>query len=143
VSIHHPNEIRLGLIPSRILLACIKFLGKCPCPRCLVTKADIPDMGSQSDMATRLNNTRISNHNLREKVKKGRRLIFKHGASINGVRVKKLLDDESLVPTHVRHPVYHSILSTNLLRMPLPTESPMRNSISFFFWLSTSFTSSN
>ncbi|KIK80669.1 hypothetical protein PAXRUDRAFT_158056, partial [Paxillus rubicundulus Ve08.2h10] len=38
--------------PEKILLACIKFLGKCPCPRCLVKKADIPDMGTESDMKT-------------------------------------------------------------------------------------------
>jgi hypothetical protein len=35
---------------SRILLASIKFLGQCPCPRCLVKKADVPKMGMKSDL---------------------------------------------------------------------------------------------
>ncbi|KAF9224453.1 hypothetical protein BS17DRAFT_655483, partial [Gyrodon lividus] len=35
--------------PEKILLACIKFLGECPCPHCLVKKADIPKMGMKSD----------------------------------------------------------------------------------------------
>lgn len=85
----------------RILLACVKFLGKCPCPRCLVTKTDIPGMGSPADMDTRLNNIRISDRKLRDKVATARKSIFNHGARISGTNVKKVLDDESLVPTQV------------------------------------------
>ncbi|KZT03338.1 uncharacterized protein LAESUDRAFT_660046, partial [Laetiporus sulphureus 93-53] len=36
--------------PEKILLACIRYLARCPCPRCLIKKADIPDMGSHMDM---------------------------------------------------------------------------------------------
>ncbi|KAG1886701.1 hypothetical protein F4604DRAFT_1917521 [Suillus subluteus] len=62
--------------PEKILLASIKFLGQCPCPHCLVKKANVPKMGM-----------------------KARSLIFKKGAPVSGTWVNNLLNDESLVPT--------------------------------------------
>ncbi|KAG2339699.1 hypothetical protein BDR05DRAFT_835785, partial [Suillus weaverae] len=35
--------------PEKTLLACIKFLAKCPCPRCLVPKAKIGELGTRAD----------------------------------------------------------------------------------------------
>ena len=34
----------------RTILACVKFLGECPCPCCLVRKIDIPKMGTPQDL---------------------------------------------------------------------------------------------
>ena len=86
---------------SRILHACVKFLGACPCSCCLVAKSSIPDMGSRADMNTWRNKARISNKELGRKIKSAQKSIFKHRASINGNRMKKLLGEESLVPTRV------------------------------------------
>ncbi|EPS94248.1 hypothetical protein FOMPIDRAFT_29937, partial [Fomitopsis schrenkii] len=32
--------------PEKVLLACLKFLGACPCPRCYVKKEDVVNMGT-------------------------------------------------------------------------------------------------
>ncbi|KAG2069358.1 hypothetical protein BDR04DRAFT_1128884 [Suillus decipiens] len=56
--------------PEKILLACIKFLSECPCPHCLIKKADVPKMGTKLNM--------------------------RH---INSQYVKNFLQEESLVPT--------------------------------------------
>ncbi|GBE87834.1 hypothetical protein SCP_1200590 [Sparassis crispa] len=35
--------------PEKVLLACIKYLAKCPCPRCLTKKANIGAIGTRAD----------------------------------------------------------------------------------------------
>ncbi|KIJ14904.1 hypothetical protein PAXINDRAFT_78160 [Paxillus involutus ATCC 200175] len=85
--------------PEKILLACIKFLGGCPCPRCLVKKADIPRMGMKSDMNQRERTSRVDDVQRRRKVEHARGHIFKGGAGVGSARVKAILQSESLVPT--------------------------------------------
>ncbi|KIJ11125.1 hypothetical protein PAXINDRAFT_52664, partial [Paxillus involutus ATCC 200175] len=85
--------------PEKVLLACIKFLGQCPCPRCLVKKADIPDMGKTSDMATRTIKTRINDRKYQNLIKKARKQIYKKGKGINSKSVADLLKGDSLAPT--------------------------------------------
>ncbi|KAI6112660.1 hypothetical protein F5141DRAFT_1003094, partial [Pisolithus sp. B1] len=85
--------------PEKVLLACIKFLGECPCPRCLVKKRDIPKMGMKRDMLCRKKKQRVDDDRRRNKVEAARRHLFQHGAGLNGQRIKDLLYDESLVPT--------------------------------------------
>ncbi|KIJ05403.1 hypothetical protein PAXINDRAFT_93527, partial [Paxillus involutus ATCC 200175] len=69
--------------PEKVLLACVKFLGQCPCPRCLVKKTDISDMGKDDDMNTRRTELREDNDNYRRKVNKARKLIFTQGKRLN------------------------------------------------------------
>ncbi|OJA15139.1 hypothetical protein AZE42_07563 [Rhizopogon vesiculosus] len=85
--------------PEKILLACIKFLGACPCPRCLVEKQNIPKMGTKLDMKHRERTRRADDERRRRHVEQARRLIFKEGAGINSEYVKRILNEESLVPT--------------------------------------------
>ncbi|KIJ17498.1 hypothetical protein PAXINDRAFT_110880 [Paxillus involutus ATCC 200175] len=85
--------------PEKVLLACVKFLGQCPCPRCLVKKTNIPDMGEDDDMNTRRTELREDNDNYRRKVNKARKLIFTQGKRLNSKYVAKYLKGESLVPT--------------------------------------------
>ncbi|KIJ10138.1 hypothetical protein PAXINDRAFT_16841 [Paxillus involutus ATCC 200175] len=68
-----------------------EFLGKCPCPRCLVKKADIPDMGTESDMKTQEQQARVDGDERRKKILKARNYIFKRGAGINSKCVKGVL----------------------------------------------------
>ncbi|KIO07970.1 hypothetical protein M404DRAFT_134911, partial [Pisolithus tinctorius Marx 270] len=35
--------------PEKVLLACLKFLGGCPCPRCLIKKDEISMLGTKAD----------------------------------------------------------------------------------------------
>jgi hypothetical protein len=86
---------------SRILLASIKFLGQCPCPRCLVKKVDVPKMGMKSDLRRRDKLQRVDDHSRRHSVARAWSLIFEKGAPVSGTWVNNLLNDKSLVPTRV------------------------------------------
>ncbi|KDQ25345.1 hypothetical protein PLEOSDRAFT_160001 [Pleurotus ostreatus PC15] len=85
--------------PEKILLATIKYLGGCPCPRCLVKKADIPNLGLQKDMKTRERSGRKDSPWLQRKIDTVRDWIFSKGQLVAGSAVDKVLKAESLVPT--------------------------------------------
>jgi hypothetical protein len=93
-----PSYIRFF---TRILLANIKFLGQCPCPRCLVKKVDVPKMGTKPDMHNREVTVRVDDNARQWSIKRARQLIFQMGARINGKRIRNILDPQSLVPTRV------------------------------------------
>ncbi|KAG0703308.1 hypothetical protein DFH29DRAFT_998600 [Suillus ampliporus] len=84
--------------PEKILLASIKFLGQCPCPRCLVKKSDIHMMGMMLDMRRRVTRERIDDLRCQQRVEDARKLIFQLGAPVDGSRVKAILNEESYVP---------------------------------------------
>ncbi|KAH7909388.1 hypothetical protein BJ138DRAFT_1102735 [Hygrophoropsis aurantiaca] len=85
--------------PEKILIATIKFLGKCPCPRCLVRKIDIPRMGMALDMRTR-RLPRMDSIDRRQRIELARKLVFK-GVPIDSEPVSTQLrtPTTSLVPT--------------------------------------------
>jgi hypothetical protein len=58
-------------------------------------------MGMKIDLENRQATQRVDDERRHRKVEKARRLIFQHGVGINGQRIKKILQDESLVPTRV------------------------------------------
>lgn len=86
----------------RVLIATIRDMGGCPCPRCTVTKSDLDKAGSDQDAKNRVNHTRIDNDEFRGKVKAARTEIFENGYTIDSsARVEPILKPESLVPTEV------------------------------------------
>ncbi|KAG2099546.1 uncharacterized protein F5147DRAFT_777234 [Suillus discolor] len=85
--------------PEKVLLASIKFLGQCPCSRCLVKKTDIPKMGTKLDLRRRDRLQRVDDNSRCHNIAKARSLIFEKGAPVSGTWVNGLLNDESLVPT--------------------------------------------
>lgn len=86
---------------GRILIASIRNLGKCPCPRCLIPLNQIHNLGKPRDMARRLTASRVDNLMRRSKVSSARRLIYEKNMQINCSAVENLLRDTSLVPTSV------------------------------------------
>ena len=86
----HLINTRLVLIIitlHRVLLAGIKFLGACPCPHCLVKKADLPKMGMVRDMRQRIKKTRVDDKDRCCRITAARWLIFQKGVAVNGERV--------------------------------------------------------
>ncbi|KAJ3019699.1 hypothetical protein NUW54_g12 [Trametes sanguinea] len=61
--------------PENCLIACIKYLGRCPCPDCLVSRDKIHLMGTKNDMANCW--------------------IFRRGVAPEGKRVEGLLGETS------------------------------------------------
>jgi hypothetical protein len=81
----------------RVLLATIKSLGPCPCPRCHIRKDQIGDLGTINDMKRRTN-VREDNSQRQEKVEKAHQGIFKKGYSVMSNVFWNLMDLTSLVP---------------------------------------------
>ena len=77
-------------------------MGGRPCPRCLVKKDDIGNLGTMADHAVRTCDTRLDNTARQDKVMKARELIYEGGYVVNSEHVENLLKDQSLVPTVVR-----------------------------------------
>ncbi|KIK18472.1 hypothetical protein PISMIDRAFT_82302, partial [Pisolithus microcarpus 441] len=85
--------------PEKILLACMKFLGNCPCPRCLVAKGKIYKLGSRMDQWVRNKKTRIDDEARRWSIENVRKAIFEFGRSILSKAVEGVIGAKSLVPT--------------------------------------------
>jgi hypothetical protein len=88
---------------DRILLACIKYLGKHPCPRCLVCKIDIPALGSKHDQQQRVTGKRKDDNVRRKEIERVRKWIYRDGMAITSVYVDRILGPKSLFPTRVGH----------------------------------------
>jgi len=85
----------------RVLVATIRNLGHCPCPRCLVPIDQVSQMGNPRDMAQRKRLARVDDVSRRIRVKAARKSIYEGGSSITSILVEDLLHRDSLVPTTV------------------------------------------
>ena len=78
-------------------------MGKCPCPRCLISKSRAQLLATESDLLQRKVLSRSDTAHRREKITSARKLIYKKHYAVDGTQVEELLKDESLVPTTVCH----------------------------------------
>jgi hypothetical protein len=84
-------------------LATIKYLGKCPCPRCILKKGQINELGTKQDANCRIKLNHIDTLADQEIVEKARKHVFQ-GFKVDGSKVGGGfigLDSESRVPTQV------------------------------------------
>jgi hypothetical protein len=82
----------------RVLIATIKDMGSCPCPRCLTPKACFDLLGLCRDMRDRLAN--LQTYCLAG-VTKARGFIYTLGNTVDGLKVQTTLGEGSWVPTVV------------------------------------------
>ena len=111
---------------NRILLASIRNLGLCPCPRCLIPLSRAHCFGMARDTAQRTAMARIDNKTRQNNVYAARRLIYEKQYRVNAAAIEDLLKKESIVPTAVRLSLrlismHHSLYSA---RTPFPTDWP-------------------
>ncbi|KAH9854399.1 hypothetical protein C2E23DRAFT_726443 [Lenzites betulinus] len=85
--------------PEKVLLATVRDMGNCPCPRCLVAKDNINAVGTMRDMSTRVQKLRVDSVDRRFKVNTARLFIYEQGKGIGSTVVENLLKPQSLVPT--------------------------------------------
>jgi hypothetical protein len=90
---------QLLILPNRVLIANVKNMGRCPCPRCKVKLTEVRDLGKAEDNQRRADK-RGPTPQLFRAVKKARKAIFK-GYKVSGSRVEKLLGGWSRIPTNV------------------------------------------
>lgn len=107
----------------RVLLAGIRNMGACLCPRCLVKKDQVHKLGLPMDRILRMTSQRNDDANLRTKIASAKRLIYDKGYVVDSKVVDEMLKGESLVPNTVR-------------TYPIPnnfnTYSPPRRMLSLF-----------
>ncbi|KAF9237474.1 hypothetical protein BU15DRAFT_76018 [Melanogaster broomeanus] len=84
--------------PEKILVACIRNLGTCLCPRCLIPKDRVHALGTDSDSRDRQDLVRADSAGLRHKIINARRLIYDKNYAVDTAQVEALLKPESLVP---------------------------------------------
>lgn len=87
-------------------MACIKCLGKHPCPGCDVLMKDIWKMGRPPVGEDVVPNIRQDNSMVQARIEGMRKLVFQGKASIGSKRVEKELDFASLIPARVRKYYY-------------------------------------
>ena len=76
--------------------------GNCPCPRCLITKKDIFQLGTNHDRRCRINNAREDNDHSLENIQMARNFIYGcSGYKVNSKAVEDILQATSQVPTEV------------------------------------------
>ncbi|KAJ3494201.1 hypothetical protein NLJ89_g10856 [Agrocybe chaxingu] len=85
--------------PEKVLMACLKFLSQCPCPRCLILKSKIPRLGSKSDKRDRERLLRVDDATRRNSIERARKLMFVKGVSVTSVHIERILGAKSLIPT--------------------------------------------
>ncbi|KAF8835367.1 hypothetical protein BDN67DRAFT_1040256 [Paxillus ammoniavirescens] len=85
--------------PEKVLIATIRNLGRCPCPRCLISKAEVQHCATGQDMLQHELLARSDTQDRQDKISEARRLIYEQNYSVDSVQVEALLWDESWVPT--------------------------------------------
>ncbi len=84
----------------RVLVACIKYLEVCPCPRCLQLKLKIYLLGSKSEMRSQYDLLQTDSASRRTKIEWACKLIF-DGVTLTSTKIKRILGTQCLVPTRV------------------------------------------
>jgi hypothetical protein len=87
------------LLP-RVLIASIKSLAMCLCPRCLIRKQQVGDLGTKNDRKRRKKDRADDEHH-RKKVARAREGIFEKGYKVTGAKVERMLGEESIAPIKV------------------------------------------
>ncbi|KAL6308598.1 hypothetical protein BKA93DRAFT_822327 [Sparassis latifolia] len=105
--------------PEKILLACIKYLANCPCPRCLIQKAQIAALGTKIDTQQRAK-IREDDNWLRKTINTTRQWIFERGYSLGSKRLKRALDPKSYLLTQSAFSIRLSQFGFNFFRMFVP-----------------------
>ncbi|KAI0090931.1 hypothetical protein BDY19DRAFT_886661 [Irpex rosettiformis] len=84
--------------PERVALTCIRFLGRCPCPTCLVEKKNIALMGSKRNSAGS-RKSRVDDESTQGLIARARSWIFERGYRLTSKMVERILKPLSLLPT--------------------------------------------
>ncbi|KAF4568042.1 hypothetical protein EYR36_010050 [Pleurotus pulmonarius] len=85
--------------PEKILLATIRYLGKYPCPRCLIPKSEIYKMGMSRDITFRRTHRRKDSTSIQKLIETVRKYMYNKGLLVHGSAVDSVLKHQSLVPT--------------------------------------------
>lgn len=86
----------------RVIIATIRNLGDCPCPRCLVKKEELDQLGTVTDILIRETKARRDDDARRDLVESAISKIATQGVALSGKVIENLLKPQSLQPVMVR-----------------------------------------
>lgn len=128
----------------RVLLATIRNLGKAPCPRCYLAKADIPKLGTVHDMKKRETLARTDAHVHDGTLTRIRNWIYKLGRNVKSTTFDFFLLARSWTPTSViLERRSYPLSSQTVYRTPSPINFRNSGSIRFECSFQTLCTSSS
>ncbi|KAI0660675.1 hypothetical protein C8Q70DRAFT_932905 [Cubamyces menziesii] len=84
--------------PEKMLLTCLRFFARCPCPRCRINKDKIVEMGTRNDLYRR-NWVRQDDTDTIYRIKITRRWVLEDGLALTSKYIARVLDPLSLTPT--------------------------------------------
>ena len=84
----------------RVLLATIRNLGRCPCPRCEIQKVYVSGLGTTVDRQ-RWDHERTDTLSRIGRIDTAHKAIFEKGVGVTSTRVVNILKERSEVPTRV------------------------------------------
>lgn len=87
---------------NRVLITLIRYFGNFPCPRCLVPKTEIRQLGMMQDEEFRRQHRRVDDSQRRSVINKAWKSVYLKGKGVTSRDVDNLLSSKSLVPVHVR-----------------------------------------
>lgn len=87
-------------ILHRMLLACLRYFAKCPCPRCHINKDKIIEMGTRNDLYRR-NWVRQDDADAIYRTRITQRWVFEDSLPLTSVHIERVLGPLSLTPTRV------------------------------------------
>lgn len=101
-ALHSPwRDKGTEFIVFRVLLATIRNLGGCPCPRCELPKDQIPQVGTIPDDNRRVRLKRTNGTQFSRNIQNAREAIYQYGKTIKSKVVEDILFPLSYVPTSV------------------------------------------
>jgi len=81
-------------------------MGGRPCPRCLIPKGLIHQVGTECDKVQRKLSPRTNDNVYQEKIREAQALIYENNWAVESAPVQRILKPHSLVPTLVS--LWHS-----------------------------------
>ncbi|KAG6906039.1 hypothetical protein DXG01_016189 [Tephrocybe rancida] len=87
------------VLQSRALMATVRQLGGCPCPRCKIPKKMLHMVGNSTDRVARIESERWDDDDRRKRIAKSRSMIYGTNLAVDSTAVERELKPESLVPT--------------------------------------------
>lgn len=90
----------LSLTEIRILVACLKYISKFPCPCCLIPKEHFFQLGTAVEMHQRISKAHIDSEHKQGWITIAHKHVFEHRVSVSGT-ITKIFNSESLTLTMV------------------------------------------
>ena len=122
----------------RALISLIRTRGNCVCPRCLIPKSQLQNLGLKADASRRVSLARVDDARHRSNITSARSIIYDKGYAVNGAAVDAILKEESWTANSVSRIGVVSSCTQHSIRTRFQSASHTSNSTCMLHLLWTS-----